>query len=176
MIKKIQLSILPVIIIITILIVVFGVSMITMSKRLSSLSTQVTSEQRISAALNDSIRYYFNSNNELVAEKLSLQGKYKDYDSKLYINSLILPNDQKISFNWDRSRVGYPVSFSITNSNEYFKVVDLDSYVIPELNKSKIKPNGWQKIGNFFGSSGEKIAVFGFGLGLGALGVFLLVQ
>lgn len=85
------------------------------------------------------------------------------------IESLTFPNKQEISFMWkDNKKKGYPVSFSITNSNDFFKTVNVDSYIIPEINKQVLDPNGWQKIGNFFNRNSNNLIYVGIGGVLGA--------
>jgi len=65
------------------------------------------------------------------------------------INKLRLPNTQFVEFHWKDSRKeGYPISFSVSNSNEYFKTTNIDSYAIPELLKPEIKPSLWNKMWN----------------------------
>lgn len=62
------------------------------------------------------------------------------------INKLYLPNKQFIEFHWKNDKKeGYPISFSVSNSNKYFKTTNIDSYAIPELQKPKLKPTFWQR-------------------------------
>lgn len=83
----------------------------------------------------------------------------------LSINKIILPNTQFVDFYWKNDKKeGYPISFSVTNSNKYFKTYDINSYAIPELDKPIIKPNGWQKTGAWFKKNGQKITYVGVGV------------
>lgn len=67
----------------------------------------------------------------------------------LFINYLKIYNKQFIEFHWAHDKkVGYPVSFSITNSNPYFATSDVDSYIIPQIKKQDVKPTFWKRIGN----------------------------
>jgi hypothetical protein len=89
---------------------------------------------------------------------------------KLEFKKFELPNTQFIEFHWkDERKEGYPISFSVTNSNPYYKVYNIDSYAIPELNKVELKPNFWQKLAKFSKSTGGKIAFFGVGVVTGAV-------
>lgn len=82
----------------------------------------------------------------------------------LMFNSISLPNTQFIEFHWKNDKkLGYPVAFSVTNSNDYFKTINIDSYIIPEIQKPAIKPTFWQKVGDFFTKSGGKLVWFGAG-------------
>jgi type II secretory pathway pseudopilin PulG len=82
----------------------------------------------------------------------------------LMIKSLGLPNTQFIEFHWKNDKkAGYPVAFSVTNSNDYFKTINIDSYIIPEITLPTVKPTFWQKVGNFFTKSGGKLVWFGAG-------------
>ena len=83
---------------------------------------------------------------------------------------LSLPNTQFIEFHWKNDKkVGYPVAFSVTNTNDYFKTINIDSYIIPEIQKPVLKPTFWQKVGDFFTNTGGKIAWFGAGGVAGAM-------
>ena len=89
--------------------------------------------------------------------------------TKLLINNLSFDNKQFIDFNWGDKKEGYPISFSITNSNKYMKTVDIQSYAIPELKKPLIKPNFWQKVKGFFGDTKNAVIKVGIGIGVGYL-------
>jgi hypothetical protein len=77
---------------------------------------------------------------------------------------LTLPNIQYIEFHWkNNEKIGYPVTFSVTNTNDYFKIINIDSYIIPEVTKSTLKPTFWSKIGDFFTKSSSKLIWLGAG-------------
>lgn len=81
-----------------------------------------------------------------------------------------MPNTQFIEFHWkDNKKEGYPVSFSVTNSNPYYKVYDINSYAIKELTRENVKPTFWMKLGNLSKSTGGKIVIFGAGVLVGGL-------
>lgn len=83
----------------------------------------------------------------------------------LEIHEFSIPNSQFVNFNWkDSKKEGYPISFTVTNSNPFFKVYDLDSYAIPELEKTKVKPSFWNKLDKFGKSTGGKVLIFGLGV------------
>lgn len=93
----------------------------------------------------------------------------------LMFNNMSLPNTQFIEFHWkNNKKIGYPVAFSVTNSNDYFKTINIDSYIIPEITKSTLKPTFWQKVGDFFTKSGGKLVWFGVGGGVGIATYLLL--
>jgi hypothetical protein len=95
----------------------------------------------------------------------------------LTFRNLTLPNLQYIEFFWKNDKKdNYPVAFSVTNSNEYFKTMNIDSYIIPQVNKSTLKPTFWQKVGDFFTKSGGKFAWFGAGAGVGIAAYLLLAK
>jgi len=89
----------------------------------------------------------------------------------LTINSLEFPNTQTVNFKWkdEDKKEGYPVSFSVINTNKYFKITDIQSYAIPEIKKVELKPNFWQKTANFGKTTGGKIAIFGAGILIGGI-------
>jgi hypothetical protein len=100
-----------------------------------------------------------------------------DIKPTLMIKSIGLPNTQFIEFHWkDIKKLGYPVAFSVTNSNDYFKTTNIDSYVIPELKEPTVKPNFWKKVGTFFDTTGGKIVWFGIGGLAGAEAYHLLTK
>jgi len=138
-------------------------------------------------SLKSSIGVYNSTTNEITYKDSTKEISYnivannvitiKDKSSNLKINNLYLPNTQKIDFQWSKdNKLGHPVSFSVINTNKYFMVNDIDSYIIPEINKDKIKPNGWQKIGSFFSKTGGKVGIFGVGVGVGAIGIYYLTK
>jgi hypothetical protein len=87
----------------------------------------------------------------------------------LTFQSLMLPNTQFIEFHWKNDKkIGYPVAFSVTNTNDYFKTINIDSYIIPEIQKQTIKPTFWKKVGDFFTKSSNKWIWFSVG---GAAGI-----
>lgn len=93
----------------------------------------------------------------------------------LTFQSLTLPNTQFIEFHWrNDKKIGYPVAFSVTNTNDYFRTINIDSYIIPEIQKPALKPTFWQKVGNFFTKSSNKWIWFGTG-GLAGAEVFHLL-
>lgn len=87
---------------------------------------------------------------------------FKNVDPYLKIDSLRFPNKQFVNFNWKNDKKkGYPVSFSVSNSNDFFRTADIDSYIIPEVDKEAIKPNGWQKFGRFVVKNGKLSILIG---------------
>lgn len=112
-------------------------------------------------ASNDSLSYDLLVNN-VKPSKLKLP--------TLDFKKFQLPNKQTIEFHWkDDKKEGYPISFTVTNTNPYYKVYNVDSYAIPELYKPNVKPNFWQKLGKFSKSTGGKIVFFGAGVIAGAI-------
>ncbi len=92
----------------------------------------------------------------------------------IVFNSLSLPNKQLINFHWNDNdkKNGKPVSFSVSNSNPYYKIYNIDSYIIPEVEMDVIKPNFWNRTKNFFKESGSTIGKIGIGV---AIGIGLMV-
>ena len=87
----------------------------------------------------------------------------------LSLNSLYFPNTQFIEFHWKNDKKkGYPISFSVTNTNEYFNVANIESYAIENLRKEFIDPNGWQKFVMWLDRNGNRLTWFGIG---GAVGI-----
>jgi hypothetical protein len=98
-------------------------------------------------------------------------------DPTLLIDTLYFPNKQFIEFHWKNDRQnGNPVSFSVSNSNAFFNTVDIDSYAIPELNRKKIDPKGWEKVNNFFIENGKRMKWIGVGTLIGGSTVLLLTK
>ena len=90
-------------------------------------------------------------------------------DQTFLMTDLKIQNKQLIEFHWE-SKTKYkqkPVTFSITNTNSMMKTIDVDSYVIPEVNKNALKPTGWQKFGGFFKDRKSELIVGTIMTGLG---------
>jgi len=121
--------------------------------------------------INDST-VVFEENSSDLKYKISVFNVYKvkEYNGvpTLSIEHFQIPNEQFISFQWDKSkRDGYPISFTVKNSSPYIKVYDIDSYSIPELQKEYLKPTFWNKTGNFFKGTGGRLLIFGGGVLVG---------
>jgi hypothetical protein len=116
----------------------------------------------------------FRENNDSISFMITI-GKvlpaYKNTNPTIMFDSLVLPNEMFIEFHWENNKKYYqkPVSFSVTNSNPLFKVYEMDSYIIPEINEKMIKPTGWQKIGQFLNKQKNNIIVFGVGALVGGI-------
>ena len=89
-----------------------------------------------------------------------------------YIKELTLPNQSFVEFHWGDKKEGYPINFSITNSNKYFKTANLDSYAIPQLDKTIVKPTFWQKVGKV----GKESSKYLIGGAVGAAVILLFVK
>lgn len=89
----------------------------------------------------------------------------------LVVRNLKIPNTAEISFQWGDKKEGYPISFTVANSNPLFKVKNIESYAIPELYKAKVRPTFWQGVGLTIKSNKTPFLI---GLGAGGLGVLLL--
>lgn len=95
----------------------------------------------------------------------------------LRIDSLYFPNKQFIDFHWkDDKKIGNPVTFSISNSNDFYKTGNIESYIIPSITKEHLNPTGWQKVENFFIRNGKSFIKFGFGTAVGAAGMLILLK
>lgn len=95
----------------------------------------------------------------------------------LFINNLTLPNEQFIKFQWDDDkRANYPVSFSVTNTNKYIDVYDIESYVIPDFDKNKIDPTGWEKVSQWVNRNQKYLKWFGGGALAGGAAGYLIFK
>jgi len=102
---------------------------------------------------------------------------YPKIEPYLLFKSIEIPNEQFAEFHWKNDKKkGYPISFSISNSNKYIKVLNVESYAIPPLDKVKLNPNGWQKIGNFLIKNGRTLMYVGIGAAGGVGGYYLLTK
>lgn len=91
----------------------------------------------------------------------------------LNIQTLKFPNRQEVKFYWENDKKeGYPVSFSIINSNPYIEIINMESYTIPEINKVDINPTKWESFLKWGNKNKKSIytiggaTVIGVGLGL----------
>ena len=84
------------------------------------------------------------------------------------LDSLTLNNKAFVDFKWGPKKEGYPISFSVTNSNPLFKTVNIESYAIPELSKVALRPTFFKKLGTGIRTYGVTLgvgAIVGFGVG-----------
>ena len=102
---------------------------------------------------------------------------FLDKKPTLLFKSLELPNKQFVEFHWKNDKKkGYPIAFSVSNSNKYIKTVGIDSYAIPPLDKLVLNPSGWDKFGNFMIKNGRTVMYIGIGAGVGAGAYWLLTK
>lgn len=95
----------------------------------------------------------------------------------LLIKNLTLPNEQFVEFHWiDNKKEGYPIAFSVTNTNKYVKVYDVNSYAIPEIKKDVINPTGWEKVTVWLRKNGKIVGYVGTGIAIGAGGTYILMK
>lgn len=95
----------------------------------------------------------------------------------LFINNLTLPNEQFVEFHWmDEKKEGYPIAFSVSNSNKFVKVYDVNSYAIPELKPDILTPTGWKKIGVWLNKNGKIVGYVAGGIVIGAGGTYVLMK
>lgn len=120
--------------------------------------------------LNDSsLRYVFLA--------IGVQPVVKEIKPSLLIKNLTIPNKQFVEFHWlDDKKEGYPIGFSVTNTNKYIKVYDIDSYAIPSLKKEVLNPTGWQKFGQWMKDNSRMVKFVGAGVVIGAGGTYLLMK
>lgn len=98
-------------------------------------------------------------------------------DPTLSFNYLSMPNDQFIDFHWkNNKKKGYPIEFSVSNSNKYFKTYNINSYAIPELRKEYVDPNGWQKFEQWLNKNSKIVGFVAGGVIVGAGGTYLLMK
>ncbi len=83
-------------------------------------------------------------------------------NTDLFIRRLTLPNEMFIEFHWQLDRrENYPVAFSVTNTSPFYKIHNIESYAIPELQKEDLDPNTWNRINQWFNRNGGVIIKVG---------------
>jgi hypothetical protein len=100
---------------------------------------------------------------------------FKEFKPDLLFQDFEMKNKQFIEFHWGDKDNNYPISISISNSNKYFKINDIQSYSIPQLDKKAIDPNTWQKLIKWSSKTGGKLGIFSLGFGVAASLFFLKV-
>lgn len=89
---------------------------------------------------------------------------------QIKFKKLDFPNTQTITFTFDKNeRKDYPISFSVMNTNPYYRVNNVESYAIPSIDKDLVNPTGWQKFGRWIKLNGKYILVGAGGFALGAV-------
>lgn len=98
-------------------------------------------------------------------------------DPILLFKYLRFPNKQEVKFEWENDKKeGYPIKFSMSNSSPYYKIMEMNSYAIPNLKKEVIAPTGWQKVGVWFKKNGKIVGYVAGGVVIGAGGTYLLMK
>lgn len=93
-----------------------------------------------------------------------------DSKPKISFKEIDFPNTQTVTFNFDKTkRKDYPVSFSVINTNPYFKSENIESYAIQGLQKNQVNPSTWNKAWSWIKSNCKYILVGGTGYALGRL-------
>jgi hypothetical protein len=113
----------------------------------------------------------FTHNSDSIKYNIDIKNvaRYKELNPVMKFNQFEIPNKMVVDFKWGEKKEGYPVSFTVSNSNPMYKVNDIQSYVIPEIKKEDVKPTGWQKFKKKFNQYGKYVTGFGVGAGLGLL-------
>jgi hypothetical protein len=99
---------------------------------------------------NPDIQYHIQARNVVPA--------FPNIKPSLFIIDLNMPNKTFVSFDFDKTK-GNPISFSVSNSNKYFKIANIESYAIPGINKDIVQPTGWQKTWGWIKKNGTIIIV-----------------
>lgn len=99
---------------------------------------------------NPDIQYHIQAKNVVPA--------FPNIKPSLLILDLTMPNTSTVSFQFEKTK-GNPISFSVSNSNKYFKVANIESYAIPGIGKDIVKPTGWQKTWGWVKKNGTIILV-----------------
>jgi hypothetical protein len=95
---------------------------------------------------------------------------FSDIKPTLMIDSLYFPNKTFVEFHWEKNKkADYPVSFSVSNSNGYFKTVGVESYAIPDIKYEGSKFKQWLT------KNGKALKYIGIGAG-GATGLWLIMK
>jgi hypothetical protein len=76
----------------------------------------------------------------------------------LFIQDLRMPNTSTVSFQFDKVK-GNPISFSVSNTNKYIQIANIESYAIPGINHDIVQPTGWQKTWTWIKKNGTIIIV-----------------
>jgi hypothetical protein len=99
---------------------------------------------------NPDLQYHIQARNVVPA--------FPNVKPSLFIIDLNMPNKSFVSFQFDKVK-GNPISFSVSNSNKYFKIANIESYAIPGINKDIVQPTGWQKTWGWVKKNGTIIVV-----------------
>lgn len=99
---------------------------------------------------NPDLQYHIQARNVVPA--------FSNIKPSLFIVDLRMPNKSFVSFQFDKMK-GNPISFSVSNSNKYIQVANIESYAIPGINKDIVQPTGWQKTWGWVKKNGTIIIV-----------------
>jgi hypothetical protein len=94
---------------------------------------------------------------------------FPNVEPTLFIKSLYFPNKTFIEFHYRKERkADYPIAFSVTNTNGYFKTADVDSYIIPDVQYKGSKFEQWL-------AKNSKTLMY-VGIGAGGMGALWLLS
>jgi hypothetical protein len=99
---------------------------------------------------NPDLQYHIQARNVIPA--------FPNVKPTLFIIDLNMPNKSLVTFQFDKTK-GNPISFSVSNSNKYIQIANIDSYAIPGINKDIVQPTGWQKTWTWIKKNGTIIIV-----------------
>jgi hypothetical protein len=93
---------------------------------------------------------------------------YPDVKPTLLFKQFSLPNTQFVEFHYkDDKKKDYPISFSVTNTNDYFKTINVESYMIPGIEYK----TGWDKFTLWMKNNAKPLIYIGVGVAAGATAV-----
>lgn len=151
---------------------VIASALVIAEARIDSLKTK--NQQLIADTINKTLTYIDSTEflkYDILTDNVVLANKNKT--SELTFNILSLPNEYNVDFFWkDDKKEGYPVAFSVTNTNKYFKVSDIQSYAIPELLKPK---TGFDKFNGWVNKNGKWVLIGTAGI-IGAGSIYLIMR
>lgn len=103
---------------------------------------------------------------EIIAN--SVLPAYPDIKPTLFFKQFSLPNTQFVEFHYkDEKKKDYPISFSVTNTNDYFKTINVESYAIPAIQYK----SGWDKFTLWMKTNAKPLIYIGVGVAAGATAV-----
>lgn len=96
---------------------------------------------------------------------------------RMLFRHLNIPNDTYVEFFWkDDRKEGYPISFSVTNTNKFMMVHNIESYAIPSLQKEVLSPNGWQRFNQWLDVTGGNTGRYILGGAIGFTAAVLIFK
>ena len=148
---------------------IFAAARIEYQSLIDSLNSVISDVASIDT-INNKISFISGNNDDFVFDLdiLNVRPYPESAKPQIKFNKIDFPNTQTITFNFDKNeRMDYPVSFSVLNTNKYYRAYNIESYAIEGITKENVNPTRWNKTLNFMKRNSKYFLAGGIGFAMG---------